>query len=477
MSWQEYPDVPADQLDPHADQLDPGGQARRLAEIHNGQARMAYRLSAEYADRLLYVHGIGWHAWDGRRWAEDRRGLAKRAVLDVLRKALAESLDDKQLRQDVRRCESAAGVNGVLDLAAALRPFAATVADLDADPWLVNLANGTLDLRTLQLRAHDPADRCTKVTDAAYDPARQDRLDAESASVWAQFLDRVLPDPDVRGFVQRLAGIGLYGAVIEHALAIFTGTGANGKSTLTKALGGALGDYATTAEPELFMHRENAHPTGEMDLRGARWVVVSESDQGRSLAAGTMKRLTGGDPIRARRMRQDFVEFLPSHTPILVTNHLPKVRGDDPAVWRRLRVVPFDVVIPPAERNPHLDEELQAARDAVLTWAVEGWRDYRARGLAEPESVLAATDAYQADSDAVRRFVAECCHVSPSAFVSSGDLFERWQQWAAYDGAEHLSAKALGQALDRLGYPSAKAGRGLRVRRGIGLLTEDEADE
>src|SRR5262249_33336795 len=162
-----------------------------------------------------------------------------------------------------------------------------------------------------------------------------------------------------------------------------------------------------------------------MDLLGARFVVVSETEQDRRLAEATMKRLTGGDTIRARRMRQDFVEFEPSHLAVLVTNCLPKVRGDDPAVWRRIRVVPFNVVIPEADRDAELPERLEAEADAVLSWAVAGYADYCARGLSEPESVLVATDTYKKNSDAVSRFIDECCvTTSPVLKATTGQLFE-----------------------------------------------------
>jgi putative DNA primase/helicase len=433
---------------------------------HRGQARMAYRLAEADADRLLYVHGIGWHYWDGRRWLEDDRGEATRAVLDVLRAALTDSLRDMDLRADVRKCETAAGVAGVLDLAAALEPFAATVADLDADPYLLNVANGTLDLHTLTLRTHDPADRITKVTGAAY------RADAQGPT-WTAFLARVLPDEDVRGFLARYVGLGLAGRVLEHVLAILTGTGRNGKGVFYGAVGYALGDYAKTAEPDLFMAREGAHPTGEMDLLGVRWVVVSESDQGRRLAEATVKRLSGGDRIRARRMRQDFVEFRPSHTPALVTNHLPRVSGDDPALWARLRVVPFGVTIPADEQDPHLADKLELEADAILSWAVQGWAEYQARGLAEPDAVLRATERYQADSDALGRFLAECCILNPHMWVTVADLFDRWTRWAAEDGTEPMGKRAFGDALDRRGHTVTRGTGGTRIRRGLGLAAED----
>lgn len=457
----EYPDS-----EQWADETRTVHDGPRLAfdGAHRGQARMAYRLAAAYPDRLMYVRGIGWYVYDGRRWAEDERGEAKRAVLDVLRAALGESIGDKELRADVRKCESSAGVAGVLDLAAALEPFAFTAADLDADPYLLNVANGTLDLATMTLGAHDPGDRITKVTRASYVP------DA-TGQAWPAFLERVLPEADVRGFVQRLAGVGLLGKVVEHVLGIFTGSGANGKGTFYGALNHTLGDYASVAEPELFLHREGAHPTGEMDLLGKRWVVVSENDEGRRLAEATMKRLTGGDEIRARRMRQDFISFHPSHTAVLVTNHLPTVRGDDPAIWRRLRVVPFNVVIPEHERDGHLDERLQLEADAILTWTVQGYADYTERGMAEPEAVTVATEAYQHDSDAVARFVAECCMTGPQVYATTTQLYERWSRWALADGAQEMSRKAFGQALDRKGYVVSRD-MGARKRPGIALAAE-----
>lgn len=441
-------------------------------EVHSGQVRMAHRLARRFDKDLLHVHGIGWHRWDGRRWVLDDCGEAKRAVLTVLRDALAESVGgDTELRRDVRKCESASGIAGVLDVAAALRPMAAAVRELDADPHLLNVGNGTVNLRTGRLWPHDPADRITKVCGVDYDPAAR-------GEEWAAFLARVLPDFEVRGYLQRLTGVALLGKVVEHVLAIATGTGANGKSTFVNAVCTALGDYASTLEPDLFMHRQGAHPTGEMDLLGTRLAVVSESEKDRRLAEATMKRLTGGDTIRARRMRQDFVEFAPSHTPLLVTNHLPKVSGDDPAIWRRIRVIPFGVEIPPDERDKHLDEKLAAEASAVLGWAIAGYQQYAARGdLAEPASVLVATDAYRNDSDAVARFVAEeCITSSPAVKATTSQLHDAWARWAVKDGAEAMSLKAFGQSLDRLGYPPGKAVNGKRWRAGIALETHLEED-
>lgn len=449
----------------------PWGQAP--VNAHRGQARMAYRLADAYAGRLLYVAGIGWHYYDGARWREDDHGETTRAVLDVLRTALADSLRDQDLRADVRRCETAAGIAGVLEIASALEPFAATVDELDADPYVLNVANGTLDLHTLTLRPHDPADRITKVTRAAWVP------DAQSTE-WAAFLARVLPDAEVRGYLQRLAGLALLGKVTEHVFTIATGTGANGKGTTYNALLHALGDYGHVAESDLFMAAKsnpNAATPAQMGLRGKRLVVVSETERDHRLAMALMKNLTGGDPITARPLYGKPVTFAPSHTSLMVTNFLPKVAGDDPAAWRRIRVVPFDVTIPEAERDPHLGERLELAADAILAWAVEGWRQYRDRGLDAPEAVRAATDAYQRASDDVRRFIEAECIVNPHMWAAMSDLWARWEGWRADDGAEPMSKKAFGQALDEHGFPAFKGTGGVRARRGLGLCASDDEDD
>lgn len=438
--------------------------------LHRGQVKMAYRLAADYADQLMHVHGVGWHYWDGVRWAEDQQGRAKRAVLAVLRKALLESFDlgekneAKALSRDVERAESSSGVDGVLRLAAALEPFAFTVADLDADPYLLNTPSGTVDLRTMATHTATPTDRITKITRGAFG--------APASPTWQRFLAEVLPDEEVRGFLARVIGAALLGLVREEIFTFLTGLGANGKTKLYEAVVHALGDYAVVPEADLLLHRDGAHPTGLMDLMGKRLAVVSESDEGRKLAEATMKRLTGGDRITARRMHKDFVTFTPSHSVLMVTNHLPQVRGDDPSLWRRIRVVSFEVVIPEERRDTTLGETLALEADGILTWAIDGFIDYDKRGkLDEPAAVVKATDTYQQDSDAVGRFIEDACSTTErdTGLVQSttGDLYAHWQPWAQNEGVAPLSQKAFGAALDRKGFPASPAVNNKRWRKRI----------
>ena len=345
--------------------------------------------------------------------------------------------------------------------------FAVTVDDLDADPYLLNFANGTLDLRTLELRQHDPADRITKVTRAAYDP------DATSAA-WTAFLEKVLPDKEIREYLQRVAGVALLGRVVEHNLVILAGKkGRNGKGTLYLALCFALGDYADMASSELFMEHKSAGPSaatpGDMALRGRRLVIVSESGRGRAFDEARLKRLTGGDLIPARALYQEQVTFRPSHLPLFVTNHLPKASGDDEAVWARLRVVPFDVVIPEAEQDPHLAEKFEAEAEAVLAWAVAGWKDYRARGekLAEPPGVLVATKKYRNDSDDVGRFLDDNRWIVKSAKATTAVLHNGYLLWAKAEGGEGVNLKEFGKVLDDKGYPVSDRTKTGRFRDGL----------
>lgn len=466
----DYPPVadPGPDDNPAVVSLFPGAAE---GEQHHGQVRLAYRLAARYAGALMYVHGFGWHVWDGTRWAEDERGVSQRAVIDVIRQALADSVHDKELRRDVTRCETDGGIRGVLAIAAALEPFAFTVADLDADPYLLNCANGTLDLRSMQLQPHDPSDRLTKVTRGAHRPEADD-------TEWRAFLQTVLPEEDVRGYLQRLAGLALLGRVVEHIFTIATGTGANGKSTAYAALLYTLGDYGHVAESDLFMAAKS-NPNGatpaQMGLRGKRLVVVSETEREHRLAVALMKNLTGGDPITARPLYGKPVTFLPSHTALMVTNFLPKVEGNDAAAWRRIRVIPFDVVIPEDERDGLLGERLELDADAVLAWAIGGYRQYEERGMDAPGAVQAATGDYLKSSDAVARFIEDCCLVSPYAYAPTGAMHERWVRWAVDDGAEPLSVKRFGQALDEHGFPVVGGtGRNRRNRNGIGLLADGD---
>ena len=436
-----------------------------------------------YAKRLIKVYGRWlryvptwnqWLIWDGRRWAADMTGQVCRCMKLIARGLTYDAMchpDEakrKALISLARRAESAAGVRGALALAGTEKGIVAVPADLDADPFLLNCANGTLDLRTMELRGHDPADLITKITGAAYDPA------AEGAA-FTGFLQRVQPDPDMRAYLARLIGHALEGRVREHILPILHGDGANGKGTFTAAILAAAGEYADAADPELLTARAfDAHPTGVADLFGLRLAVLHESDAGRKLAEGTVKRLTGGDRLKARRMREDFWHFEPSHTFMMLTNHKPLITGQDEGIWRRLRLVPWDVVIPPDERDDRLGDQLRLESDYILTWIIGGYQDWRQQGLADPGQVTKATAAYRADADELGRFIEQRCITGPNFTARSSELYAAWAKWCITEGAESGSNKAFTESLTNRGYDTRHSRVG-NIWHGIGLSSDEDS--
>ncbi len=368
-----------------------------------------------------------------------------------------------------RRGESSAGISGALTLASTEDTIVITPDQLDADPLLLNCPNGVLDLRTGQLSPHDPVLLLTKMTGAPYSPQAQ-------GQTFAKFLERVQPDPAMRAFLARLLGHALEGRVVSHILPIFHGEGGNGKGTLINhAVLPALGDYADAADAGLLTARTfDAHPTGVADLCGLRLAVLHETDAGRHLAEGTVKRLTGGDRLKARRMREDFWSFDPSHTFVMLTNHKPIVAGTDEGIWRRLRLVPWDVVIPDQERDEQLGARLASELDAVLAWLVGGYRDWQANGLDEPEQVTTATAAYRQDSDALRRFIDQRCLTGPHFHVGSTELFTAWSKWCADEGEDPGTQTAFATALQNCGFDKRKS-HGTMRWTGIGMAAEDDA--
>jgi putative DNA primase/helicase len=443
-----------------------------------GEPRTEYgyarRLIALYGDRLRYVPPWGrWLIWDGTRWTSDVTGQAQRWQKVIARRltndalAIPDAGERRAALHITRRGESSAGVAGALKLASTEAGLAVSPGDLDADPFLLNCRNGIVDLRTGDLSPHDPDRLLTKVAGADY------VWDAKG-SEFDRFLARIQPDAGMRQYLARLLGHSLEGRVVEHVLPIWYGSGANGKSTLIAAVLAALGDYADAADPLLLTARTfDAHPTGVADLFGLRLAVLHESDNGRRLAEATVKRLTGGDVLKARRMREDFWSFAPSHTFIMLTNHKPIIAGTDDAIWRRPRLIPFDVVIPQAEQDETIGERLALEAAAVLAWLIDGYHEWRARGLDEPDAVRDATAAYRLESDAVNRFIEERCFTGPYHTVRSAELFNAWVAWCKVEGEESGTNKAFSTMLEAKGYDKRPTNVGA-VWLKLGLAAEDD---
>lgn len=446
----------------------------------------AHRIVEHYGDRLRYAVGIGWHAW-APPWQADE--LAARSIVHGLGNIIAQEAADlaqwvaqagttaeRGEREDVMKrrfkwagtSESAQTVEHSLEMAA---PMLAIKADvLDANPLLLGLPHGVLDLATGEHRAHRQSDLITKTAGCDFDPKA-------TAPTWARFIEEAMGgDADLIDYLQRLTGYILSGQRGEHLLPILWGSGANGKSTFLGALQAAMGDYASTAAPGMLIQRGGTdHPTGLADLQGRRLVVVSETGEAGRLNEEQAKLLTGGDTITARRMRQDFFQFQPTHQLLLQTNHRPRVTGTDEGVWRRLRLIPFAVTVAHDKRDTHLPEKLRAELPGILIWCWQGWQRYREHGFNDPAAVRAATSEYREASDAVGAFLAECCTVHNHLTAKAGALYRAYSEWCTEAGERPRSQREFGMRLAERGFLQTRTGA-IRRWRGLGLSGNDASD-
>jgi putative DNA primase/helicase len=434
----------------------------------------AMRLVARDGEDLRYVYA--WNrflVWDGRRFRLDESGEVERRAKETVR-AMYHEADpghggalDKELAKHALKSEARGRIEAMIALAQSEQGIPIIPDQLDRDPWLLNTKNGTVDLRTGDLRSHQHEDLITKLAGTEF------HRDAE-APTWKACLERWLPSQPLRKFVQRVAGYALTGDVSEQVLLFLYGVGANGKSTFINALLEMLGDYGMQSAPDLLTIKGNSHPTELADLMGARFVATVEVEEGKRLAESLVKQMTGGDRIKARFMRQDFFEFEPTHKVFLAANHKPVVRGTDHAIWRRIKLVPFEVTIPAEDRDPQLAEKLRAELPGILAWAVRGCLEWQAEGLGEPEEVRSATETYRAEMDVIAAFIDECCVVRDGAFATASALYQAYTDWCEGAGERRESQRRFGERLRERGYERRRVSSGVNKGKyeylGIGLV-------
>jgi P4 family phage/plasmid primase-like protien len=447
----------------------------------------ARRFVARYGHALRYCPA--WKAWlvyDGRRWLRDQactpERLAKELFVELGREAAqrSEGHDRRALLKHAVNSENARAIKATVELAKSEPEIAVTPDVFDADPWVLNVLNGTLDLRTGDLRPHDPADYLTALAPAEYDAhAPAPRWEAFVGAIFGSSVELV-------GYVQRLLGYCCTGDTREQVFPIFHGRGANGKSTLTDVVLDVLGpDYARPAPAELLMTtRGERHPTEKAMLYGLRLVTASETAAGGRLNEPLIKSLTGGDRITARGVGENFWTFAPTHKLVLSTNYAPEIRGVDEGIWRRIRSVPFDRVFwdpdtPPQDGEARPEElrqdkglkiKLLEERVGILRWLVEGCLAWRERGLGYPPEVQRATVDYRTEQDVLGAFLDERCTVGPNHRVGATPAYAAYKVWAEQSGIHPLGRPAFVQVMTLRGFQHSKS-NGVFIYKGVGLKT------
>lgn len=415
-------------------------KAETLADLYPLTERgNAYRFRDLHANDSRWVPELGWLDYSsGTHWVVDKgnaRTRKKTADVSVMILEEMAEVDDKEQKSYKgwhRSSESDRGVTATLRMSETLDEVRMEMRELDTDPWLFNVQNGTLDLRTGKLQPHRREDYITKIAPINYTPKAK-------APRFLQFLDEIFQgDKDLILYLQKFFGYCLTGSVREQVFPILWGNGTNGKSTLIEhalpaVFGKESGYLAHLTASVLMQKKYEQHSTEIMDLRGARLAIAMESEKGKALDDEMIKRLTGGDRLKARRMHKDNEYFDPSHKLILVTNHKPRASAGA-AMKRRLRLVPFTYEIPKPLRDDDLDKKLEAEAEGVLNWMIEGCLRWQEDGLDEPEVVSSATEKHMDDSDLLGMFLKEAVVFDKRYRCSADGLYQGYQLWCASSG-------------------------------------------
>lgn len=436
-------------------------------------------LAAKFGGSLYHCGGDGWRCWTGSHFKPSQKAALAcvGAVAKDVRKKRAEiiSTDGSEkladlLKAYVRKLEDGNGAKHVLAHAESLPELDGDRIVWDAHENLLNCSNVTVDLRKGAARPHSRGDYITKCSPLEYRP------DAPREG-WLKFLQEIFPDEAERTFIKRAIGYAFTGSTKLHKLFIAYGCGANGKSTFLNSIAGALGPaYSAQADPRSFMEGDGKR-FDLARLQGVRFVNAVETSEGHSLDEALVKSATSGDPIIAERKYHDPFEFIPEWTVWLCTNHKPRIKGTDHAIWRRICLVPFTVTIPEDQRDNELPKKLAAEAEGILAWAVQGAVEFLRDGLNPPASVVEATDDYRKSEDIIGQFITEAMVVEPNGECTKKEFYKAYSDWAERQGERPLSQRKVSPYLQELGLDAYLATGGTHTWIGIRLKTVEELEK
>jgi len=458
-----------------AEQIGDESVILRVAELQSGKIQFtdttnAERLCKEYGKEIRY--NGAWKKWlvfNGKRWEIDDGALIHEKGLLMVRGMYAELMKtpDYRDRMEIEKyailCESVRRREAIIKAASWIKELNIDSNNVDCNPWLLCVRNGTLDLQSGDFRAHERGDFITKMADVDYQP------DADCPE-WKKFVREIMNyNNELVQYIQMVCGWAITGDTSEQTMFILFGSGANGKSTFLNVLMYLLGDYAIATPTETFMARKGEQIGNDLArLKGTRFVTTTETEQGKKLAEPLIKQITGNDSITARFLYGEYFNFQPTFKVFMATNHKPSIKGSDHGIWRRIKLIPFTNRIPEDKQDKHLEYKLRLEASGILNWLLEGVQNWMKGGLKAPPKVLEATNEYRSDMDVVGNFIRECCVQKAGILIKVKELYNAYQSWCAENNERAASERFLALRLQEIGFERYRTAEA-RYWRNIGL--------
>src|SRR5215469_2592722 len=439
-------------------------------EIQFTDATNAQKLFVEHGKDIRYnALWKKWLVWNGKYWKMDNGNRIFNKCLEMVRgiyrdiKKTADYRERIDIEKHAMQSESSRRRKAAVEAASWIPELNIETEDLDTDPYLLNVQNGTIDLRTGKLREHRQEDLITRMANVEYDPNA-------NCPVWKKFLMEIMNyNSELLHYIQKAAGWGITGNTSEQSMFILYGTGANGKSTFLTNIMNLLGDYAIATPTETFMRKMGDHISNDIArLRGTRFVTTSETDTGKRLSEPLIKQITGNDKMTARFLYGEYFEFKPTFKIYMATNHKPVIKGTDHGIWRRIRLIPFTTKIEDDAQDKQLDDKLLPERSGILNWLIEGALMWQKEGLKPPNIIINATNEYRCEMDVIGNFIRERCDQKSGLEIRARELFKCYQDWCDENNEHAVSERFLGLRLKELGFEQRRSNDG-RYWQNIGV--------
>lgn len=430
----------------------------------------AYKLLVQFGKDIRYnALWKKWIVWNGKRWELDEGYQIHDKGLRMIRAIYRELWQTADLRERLEiekhamQSESARRRKAVIEVASWIPELNVKTDDLDTDHFLLNVRNGTVDLRTGELKGQKQEDLITRMADVDFDPKAD-------CPAWKKFIMEIMNfNPDLIKFLQTAVGWAITGDTSEQTMFILFGTGANGKSTFLNTIMNLLGDYAIATPTETFMRKTSDQITNDIArLRGTRFVTTTEAEHGKRISEPLIKQITGNDRMTARFLYGEYFNFVPTFKIFMATNHKPVIKGTDHGIWRRIKLIPFITRIEEEKQDKHLEKKLMEERSGILNWLLQGTMRWFNEGLKAPSVITRATDEYRAEMDIIGNFIKERCVQIAGVEIKAREFFKCYQDWCNENNEHAVSERMLGLRLKDMGFGQKRSNDG-RYWQGIHL--------